>query len=68
MDERDFHAGSAGKFSEWAAALFFLIGLAFLSNALGPLTRQTNTAAAVAFITLFAIVTFLAVYHHAPPF
>ncbi len=56
MDERDFHAGSAGKFSDWAAAPFLLLGLAFLSSALGPLTRQTNMAAAVVFIALFAIV------------
>jgi len=52
MADGNFNAGSVGKFSGWAADMLFLLGLAFLSNALGPLTRATNTAAGFACIAL----------------
>ncbi|MDZ7288801.1 MAG: GldG family protein [candidate division KSB1 bacterium] len=53
--DRNFHTGGVGKFSDWPAAVFFLLGLAFLNNAVGPTTRQTNLAAAVAMFALFLI-------------
>jgi hypothetical protein len=44
------------RFFDWVATAFFLLGLAFLSNALGPLTRQTSLAAAAASMALCVMV------------
>ncbi|MCI0698094.1 hypothetical protein L0337_39580 [candidate division KSB1 bacterium] len=56
MEDGNFPTRRIEKFSEWTAAAFFLFGLAFLQNALGPLTRQTNLAVGAALIALFVVI------------
>jgi hypothetical protein len=56
MDSRDFPRGIAGKVYKWAAVVFALLGLLLLNNDLGPLTRQTNLAAAVLLFILIVLI------------
>lgn len=55
MVDRNFQAKSVDKFSDWTAAIFFLLGLALLNNALDLLTQQTNLAMAIVFIALSVV-------------
>jgi hypothetical protein len=56
MEDENFPTQRIGRFSEWLAAALFLLGLAFLHNAVGPLTRETNLAVGAALIALFIAV------------
>jgi hypothetical protein len=56
MEDGNFPTRRMDRFSEWTAAAFFLLELAFLQNALGPLTRQTNLAVGAALLVLFVVI------------